>query len=183
MNFFKLREGELAMPIFDRLKQGVDVTKFKADQLLRINRVQGEIGNLRGEIQQVRVKIASAAIELHKQSALSYPELEELCVGIDQLEIQIAEKEQLIASIRAEVPPQMPSATPPSTMATNPCPHCRFNVPVGAAFCPNCGQAIPQPSEPMGAATESAMRRCANCGFNLSTEAAFCPNCGKPVMP
>lgn len=171
------------MPLFGRLKHGVDVTKFKADQLLRINRVQGEIGDLRREILGVREKITNAVIDLHKQSTLSYPELQELCIAIDKIESQIAEKERQIASIRAEVPPQ-PVAYPPAPIpaaSTNPCPNCHFAAPVGAAFCPNCGKPMPAPSETISAEPASNSSKCANCGLNIPAKAAFCPNCGKPV--
>ena len=86
------------MPVFDRLKHGVDVTKWKADQLLRINRVQNEIIDLRREITGVRDKVAAAVIDLHKKSALAHPELEELCLAIDKIEAQIGEKEAQIAA-------------------------------------------------------------------------------------
>ena len=172
------------MPIFDRLKHGVDVTKFKADQLLRVNRVQGEIGDLRREIFGVREKIADAVIDLHKQNTLSHSELEDLCIAIDKVDAQIAEKEALIANIRSEVPPQ-PVAYPPSAIpatSTTPCPNCHFNAPVGAAFCPNCGKPIPAPPEIVAIESASNSAKCENCGFDVPSEAAFCPNCGKSVV-
>ncbi len=59
------------MPIFDRLRRGVDLTKFKADQLLRINRIQGEIDSLHQRIAEVQRRIAGKAIELHQIGSLS----------------------------------------------------------------------------------------------------------------
>ena len=44
------------MPIFDRLKHGVDLTKFKADQLMRINRVQSEIDVMRQKLAETEAK-------------------------------------------------------------------------------------------------------------------------------
>jgi len=171
------------MPILDQFRRGVDVAKFKADQLMRINRVQGEVGDLRREIQGVREKIATAAIELHKQGPLSYPGLEELCAAIDRIEAQIVEKEALIARIRAEVPPQ---ATPPTLVSSansvNPCPHCGFDAPVGAAFCPNCGKSIPAASEAAGVEPAADSGKCSNCGFSFPAGADFCPNCGQRVL-
>jgi len=182
------------MPLLDQLRHGVDVTKFKADQALRINRVQNEIGGLRREILGVREKIANAVLQLHKQNALSHPELEEMCASIDQIELRIAEKEAQINSIRAEVPPQtvrsstpvsQPSAPSISGTLLNPCPHCMFDAPVGAAFCPNCGKPIPQqpPEESINAAPTSNPNKCVSCGFLLPVSATFCTECGKPVTP
>ncbi|HEY4688560.1 MAG TPA: zinc-ribbon domain-containing protein [Anaerolineae bacterium] len=168
------------MPLLDQFKRGVDVAKFKADQLMRVNRVQTEIGGLRREILNAREKIATAVVDLHKQGTLTHPELRELCAVIDQVEAQIAEKEAHIAAIRAEVPPQpqSPAATTSAARPANPCPNCRFDVPAGAAFCTNCGQPMPKPSEP-AASTDS--RKCSNCGHDVPSGVAFCSNCGTPM--
>lgn len=83
--------------MLDRIRHAADVAKFKADQMMRINRLQGEISNLRREIQAVREKIADAVVGLHQKSLLSHQELEDLCVAIDGLNAQIAEKEVQIA--------------------------------------------------------------------------------------
>ena len=164
------------MSIFDKAKQGVDVAKFKADQLLRVNKVQNEIGALRRDVLGVREKIAEAVVQLHKQGPLTYPEVEELCLKIDQIETQIAEKDAQIAAIRAELPPVAAAAAGAAvgTVGGQPtvaCPHCRVAVPVDAAFCPNCGKQIPP------------RPKCAKCGYLLSAEAMFCPNCGQRVEP
>ena len=175
------------MPLMDNLKRGVDVAKFKADQLMRVNRVQGEVSNLRRDIQGVREKIANAVVQLHKQNALAHPELEEMCGTIDQFEAQIAEKEAQIAAIKAEVPPQSPApaspgyTTPVPTGATAICPNCQASMPVGAAFCTNCGKPLPQPTPTPVSVQPSASIHCPNCGFALPAEAAFCVNCGKPI--
>ena len=184
------------MPLFDQLRHGVDVTKFKADQVLRINRIQNEIGDLRREILGAREKISDIVLQLHKQSTLTYPQLEELCFAIDQTELRIAEKDSQIAAIRIETPPQAsssPTSAPviqPPTLITpsepeNPCPHCQFDAPVGAMFCPSCGQAIPQQlsNQPISVAKIQELGKCADCGFTLPASATFCPECGKPVAP
>jgi hypothetical protein len=148
--------------MFDRFKRGVDVAKFKADQLMRANRVQNEIGGLRREIQNVREKIANDVIELHKQTALSHAGLDELCVQIDQFEAQIGEKEKQIESIRAEQPPEVikapPTAAPQSSEAT----------------------AAPQIIDAEPASTPDASK-CANCGAALQANVEFCPECGTRV--
>ncbi len=165
------------MPIFDQLKRGVDKTKFEADRVLRINKVQNEIGAVKREILGVREKIAEAVVQLHQQGPLAYPEVEDLCLKIDQFEAQIAEKETQIAAIRAE---QLPiavvaagtagvAATAFAGQPTAPCPNCRAAVPIDAAFCPNCGHKIPP------------RPKCTNCGYLLTAEAMFCPNCGQHV--
>ncbi len=182
------------MPLLDQLRHGVDVTKFKADQALRINRVQNEIGGLRRDILGIREKIADAVLQLHKQNALSYSELEEMCASIDQIDLRIAEKEAQINSIRAEVPPQtarpsMPTYQPSAPTAPgtprNPCPNCMFDAPIGAAFCPNCGKSIPQqpPDQSIDGTLAGELNKCVACGALLPESATFCPECGQPIAP
>ena len=98
------------MPVLDQLRRGVATARSKANQKMRINRVQGEIKGIRREIQAVREKIADGVIELHQKGDLSHQELADLCTEIDGLNAQITEKEAQIASIRAEIPPEAPSA-------------------------------------------------------------------------
>ncbi len=160
------------MPILDRFKQGVDSAKFKADQLMRINRVQGEIGNLNHEIAGLRDKVANAVMELHKGGKLAHPELEELCASIDGLNGQIATKEAQIASIRAETAPQAPTAAPvilapEYAAAAQPA----TSQPVAAAA----------PSPAPAPAPVAAANKCASCGFELPEKVSFCPNCGQRV--
>lgn len=97
------------MPILDQLRRGVDTARSKTDQMIRIRRVQGEITSIRQEIQTVREKIADGVIELHQKGTLTDPELENLCVEIGELNAQISEKEEQIASIRAETSSQASS--------------------------------------------------------------------------
>lgn len=142
--------------MLDRLRYATEVTKFKADQLLRVKRVQGEITSLRREIQLVRDRIAGAVLELRRGGQALPAEVEQLCLEIDRLNAQIAEREALIAMIQAEPPPQMPPSASQShqTLAaqspaadirpTRPCPYCGFRAPLRAAFCPNCGKALPK---------------------------------------
>jgi len=100
------------MPILDQLRRGIDSARFKADQMMRVNRVKGEIKDIRAEIQAARDKIADGVIELHQQGALSNQELEDLCATIDGLNAQIAEKETQVASIQAETPPEESAEEP-----------------------------------------------------------------------
>jgi DNA-directed RNA polymerase subunit RPC12/RpoP len=167
------------MSIFDRLKHGVDLTKFKADQLLHINRIKGEIDVLLQDTAQIQKRIAAKTLELHQAGNLAIPELEKFCLEIDSINRQIREKEAQIAAIRAEEAPQY---VPPQTyQAVNPCPTCGFDIPLSASFCPNCGYSV-KSSPPATPGEESSTITCPTCGYSILVCAAFCPECGEKII-
>lgn len=161
------------MPLIDRLKQGVDATKFKADQLIRIQRIQGEIASLTKEIASVKERLATLVIDLHQRGELADKKLEEICYQIDQLFSQINQKEAQISAIRAEELPQtIPAGNLTSIMRL--CTNCNSPVSVSALFCTSCGNEMP-------AAPENARFICGFCRNSINQDAAFCPNCGRQV--
>jgi rRNA maturation endonuclease Nob1 len=154
------------MTIFNHFKHGVDVTKFKADQLLRINRIQSEIDGLRPKISEMHIRIANTAYELHQQGKLMNSELVELCAAIDDINRQMAEKESLINAIREEQPPQ---GVQTSAQATNICPNCRNPFSKGTLFCMHCGSPLPKTCPQCGTLITENARFCTSCGFNLDS--------------
>lgn len=189
--------------MFDKFKQSlnqtVNSTKFKADQLLKINNIQGEIGGLQREATTVREQIANTVVELHQRGALPVPELEGLCAQVEALMAQAAAKQHLIEAIRAEpMPGQAPAAVPPqqgypqqpapmpvpypnapsATAGTKACPTCQATVPAAVVFCPNCGFNFPPA---VVEAAPKATKTCPSCQYEAPTTSVFCPNCGKPL--
>jgi hypothetical protein len=149
------------MTIFNQFKHGVDITKFKADQLLRINRVQSEIDSLRPEITDIKLQIGETAYSLHQQGQLQNTDLQELCRDIDEVYQQIAEKERQIGAIREEKPPQGPQVSQPSGPL---CQTCHNPYSKGALFCMHCGSPVP--------------KTCPQCGTLIPDNARFCISCG-----
>ena len=166
------------MTIYDRLKHGVDVTKFKADQAMRIRDVQSEIDSVRREIAAFRDQLATATLKLHKEGAINDEKLLGLCLKIDQLNEQIELKENLIASIRAELPPQVPQTLSQQAPGI-PCPNCHANVQIGSQFCTNCGNSMPEPSVAAPNSATGSKVFCTNCGNQMPEGAEFCTNCGQ----
>jgi hypothetical protein len=154
------------MGIFNQFKHGVDVTKFKADQLLRINRIQSEIDGLKPKIAEMHIRIGHTAYGLHQQGKLMDQELVQLCAVIDDLNRQIAEKEMLIAATRDEQPPQVQQ---PSFQAAILCPSCNQPVSKGALFCMNCGGQLPKTCPQCGNLVSDNARFCTTCGFSLGS--------------
>lgn len=167
------------MTIYDRLKHGVDVTKFKADQAMRIREIQSEIDSVRRDISFFRDQIATAALNLYQEGAITDEKLVGLCLKIGELNEQIELKDNLIASIRAELPPQIPQT--PSQPGI-PCPNCHANVQIGSQFCTNCGNEMPEPTVTVPSAAAGAQVFCTNCGNQLAEGTEFCTNCGFKIV-
>ncbi len=184
--------------MFDRLKQAANTTKFKADQMLRVQGVQNEIAGIHQQVNGVKDRIATMVLELHKRGALGIPELDEVVGSVDALWAQIAQKEAQIAAIKAEAgpqtappPPQQGYAPPqpgyvpqpgyppppPAAAATKVCPNCHNVIPAATMFCTTCGYSF-QAAPPPAAAAPNATQTCPNCQFEAPTTSAFCPNCG-----
>ena len=178
--------------MFDSLKKGFGqaaaVTKWKADQLVRINKVQNEIANLKREVGTAHEQIATAVLEMRKSGQQLPPEVEALCANLDGINAQVAEHEGLLATINAEAAPAAqpaPAAYPAAApaAATKVCPNCHANVPAATMFCNNCGYNFAAAPAAAPAPEAKTTVTCPNCHFEVPGGSAFCPNCGSRVLP
>jgi predicted nucleic acid-binding Zn-ribbon protein len=154
------------MSIFDRVTKAVgdvvDRGKKEVDQFVKIQKINGQIGDFeksigdcRGRIQQTKVKIGEMAIEQLRAGTLTSQPMSALLDEITGAEQQIASLENDIAQKRAEIeklkaedkepgveqpaaaePP--PPPPPPPGAAARLCPQCGAAAGSGA-FCPQCG--------------------------------------------
>jgi rRNA maturation endonuclease Nob1 len=168
------------MAFMNRFKHGINVTKFKADQMMRINKIQGEINEIRQQISGAHMEIANTAFGLYKQGHLADADIKRLCIAVEGLMSQIAEHEAMIEAIRAEEAPRQPVED--WGVPQNPCPYCRFDLPEGAVFCPNCGHSLPETSSMEMPSVQAAASACPNCQAQLPPGVSFCPNCGHPIQ-
>ncbi len=153
------------MAFLKQICSKADQVTLEADKMLRINRKQSEMGQLRKQVEQATIQLGNSAYGLHTQGNLS-PELSGVCQQIDSLYAQIRQAEQEIERIRQETLPD------PAPMTGLRCPACGFAIPEAAVFCPNCGSPRPKP-QPTSV--------CASCGNALPVDAHFCANCGQVV--
>lgn len=154
------------MSFLDRLSKAVTETvdrgKREVDQFMRIQKINGEIGEIEkkiaemgAQIQGIKVQIGEKAVEMLRAGTLQNPDLQALVdqiVGIEQeianQQAQIAEKKAAIEAIKAEdeaqakaqaqAPAAAGSQAAPAAGARF-CPQCGAQVPEGAAFCAQCG--------------------------------------------
>jgi len=166
--------------MFDSFKKSMGQTaaaaKWKADQMVRSNRAQQEINNIKREVAVARDQIAGALLDMRQRGEAVPAEIEPVCANVDVLVAQLAEHESMLAAINAE---QSPGAAP-AAAATKSCPSCHTAVPAAAMFCTSCGYNFV--TAPAAAAQKTTVP-CPNCQFEVGGGAAFCPNCGARVIP
>jgi hypothetical protein len=153
------------MSILDRVTKAVgevvDRGKKEVDQFVRIQKINGQIGDLEkgvreygDHIQQIKAKIGEMAIEMLQAKTLSSPEMSALLDQITGLQQQIASSEADITlkrteieRIKAEGKPSTPpnpvvvdSAVPPPPPSASDrfCPKCGVRGGAGS-FCSECG--------------------------------------------
>ncbi len=159
------------MSLLDRVTKAVgdavDRGKKEVDLFVRIQRINGEIGDLekriaefKRQIQQTRQQAGERAIELLRAGALVCSDLqpfEEQAKGIEQ---QIAAEETAITEKRAEI--EKLKAEHEAVKAAE------DEVPA-------------VPPQPAAVAPPTPARFCAQCGARLADSGAFCPQCGTRI--
>lgn len=184
------------MSFLDRVTKAVgdavDRGKKEVDQFMRIQKINGLIGESerkitqwRTEIQQATTEIGQQALQMVRAGALNGAELQPLVDKIAGIEQQITAEEAVIAEKKAEIEkikaederaaeaaahaPAEPSGQsaaavpPPMSAAPQPPP-----LPTAAA---------PGP-EAAAAAGPGASRFCPQCGAAATGSGAFCMQCG-----
>lgn len=170
--------------------QGMDKAKGMADQA----KTEAEIRALNQNIESNYKILGKMYYEHYSNPESADPDYLSICTAIDQMNTQIAEKQQHIADIKAQIT----------------CPGCGKSVPAGSKYCPYCNapigaEEIAKANEEAQAAREEAAaqsavqsaesytkmqyestpepgtRFCTNCGAPLEPGAKFCTKCGTPV--
>ena len=182
------------MPLQDRIAHAAAVTKWKADQQMRLLRSQSRIGEFESQIRTVKAALADKALVLYLQEQLVDEDLKQICANISELHRQIEEQQSLQDAIRSERPPEQPaysSAYPTAQPAVLPqaetlsglvCPQC--NRPLVGRFCPDHGlEGVPSKTDPEPAeVTDVSLQLvCPTCGKILSVR--FCPEHGVEGIP
>ncbi len=143
-----------------KLSEGVDRARFEAEKFQRVTAIQGEISNLRRQVDAKRLEFGDRAIELLRAGAIQSPTLAALLREIEALQASLTLKEEELRHTQGQVfiepapapraqhvpvsvePPRLatPEPPPPQPVAGGKiCPSCGFQMPQTAVFCPNCG--------------------------------------------
>jgi hypothetical protein len=131
------------------------------------NLVKQQIRELQTQEVQAINALSAQVLALHEAGSLTQPELRSLCRGVDEVRVQIKEKQ-------AELKLYQPAA--PAVTTQTVCPHCSTPVLDGASFCQACGGRIVEES------AAPPVLFCAQCGSSLRESSQFCPKCGQAVV-
>ncbi len=158
---------------FERIRLGADKARFEAERLLRINQAQSVLKDLERQLEGVTAAMGSKVVALYDAGTLTQPELVESCQRIEAMRQRISAQTAEIERIRNEQPPEAPVAARSGRM----CPRCQIQLPVGTAFCPQCGsKAVDIAPPPVAPGV-----KCPTCGETIPAGARFCPTDGTPV--
>jgi chromosome segregation ATPase len=142
------------MSLFDQMKKAVgdavDKGKKEVDQFMKIQKINGLIGEsetkiagFKDQIQQTKVQIGEKAVEMLRAGALASPELQALLDQIKHVEEQIAGQQTAVADhkaeiekIKAEDQAAQPVASADASKPVEPAAPAAAPAP---AVCPKCG--------------------------------------------
>ncbi len=137
--------------IFGRLKSGAGKVAFETEKMARVNRIQGEIGNIKRQTDSHYMRLGDLTYRSFVNNEPQSPEVPDICQSITSLSQQTAAKQEEIKRVNAEQ-----FAAPPSTPAPTPAPQAAPSPQQGAKFCANCGKQ-----------NQGGVKFCPECGAKL----------------
>jgi len=175
------------MPLLDKFSHAAAVTKWKADQQMRLLKIQNQINEIEQAIRGEKSKLADTAISLFAQENLLNDELKEICTRISQYHDQIKEKQRYQDAIKQERPPEYVEYSPnvSETKTGLFCPECGREL-VGK-YCPDHGlegvRKVSSPETPIEVlpTPEAEQLVCPICRKVLNVR--FCPDHGVEGVP
>jgi hypothetical protein len=172
-----------------QIGQLTDRAKFEAEKFQRTMRLQGELADLKKQIDNKRMEFGDRAMELYRAGQIQSPTLGDIMRGLESLQISVTLKEEEYKRAQAEEFIE-PTAPPPNTAQNVPIsveqpqsppqPTSYAPPPQPTSYAPppqpNFG-APPSFSTPSQAPTADG-KTCPNCGFIAPQTSMFCPSCG-----
>ncbi len=138
------------MSFFESLRKSASNATFEAQKLVRTQRRQLSITNLRKERDGNALELGNRTAEKVRDQELQDLELEQLARTVLDLDDRIRTEQEELERIRAEQPPYQdaPAQTQPDAPAqpvsTGPrCGNCGATLQPGATFCTSCGARVP----------------------------------------
>ncbi len=159
------------MALKEQIEYAAAVTKWKADQQVRILKIQNQIGDMESTIKGRVYALGEAALRLSEQGELQQPVLLELTNDIAALKQQLVGLQQSLTAVKNESGPQRPQEQQAYSGLV--CPVC--GVMLRGKFCPEHGVAgvMPAAPQPPTPSPSGAYLACPIC--NQQLQGKFCP--------
>lgn len=159
------------MALKEEIEHAAAVTKWKADQQVRILRIQGQISDIESSIKGRVYALGESTLRLSEQGELQQPSLLEMTHEISALKEQLLGLQQTLTAVKSESGPQRPQ--PQQNYSGLVCPVC--GVMLRGNFCPEHGVAgvLPSSPEPIRPTPTDRYLACPVCNQPLTGK--FCP--------
>jgi len=162
--------------IFGQVKRSARRASFEAERMVRVERVQGQIGALNTQLRTAITRLGHLTYELAQRNEIEHVELRQFCAGLDELQARIATHEAEIEAIRKET-----AAEDEETAVY--CTRCGAGCTPSMRFCVRCGNLL----HPTGMGATSTGGACPRCLGANPQGALACVQCGyalsAPPMP
>ena len=159
------------MALKEQLEHAAAVTKWKADQQMRILKIQGQISDMESTIKGRVYALGESTLRLSEQGELQQPSLLDLTHEIATLKEQLLGLQQTLTAVKTESGPQRPEAQ--QSFSGLVCPVC--GAMLRGNFCPEHGVAgvLPSVPEPTAPFPSGGYFACPICNQLLNGK--FCP--------
>ena len=151
---------------FGKLKSGAGKVAFEADKMGRLNKAQGELGQIKRQIETSFTRLGETFYQHFNNQDGEAPDYADLCAKITELERQVGVKGEDIQRINAET--YNPAGSPPAPA----------HAPAPIPFVAPAPAAPIAPPTPVEAAPAASAKFCTNCGTEIPVGVKFCPDCG-----
>jgi hypothetical protein len=132
------------MSISDKFSRFSASARWKADQQIKLLRIQNEIHVLENQIKSKKSKLAETALVIFSKDKLGELELIEICEQINNLLAETVEKNKMLEAIKMEKNPEFPtdlnsySTISPGNFSGLVCPKCGKQL--MRSHCPEHGE-------------------------------------------
>jgi hypothetical protein len=161
----------IIMALKEQIEHAAAVTKWKADQQMRILKIQGQINDMENTIKGRVYALGESALRLSEQGELQQPNLQGMTHEIANLKEQLLGLQQTLTAVKTESGPQRPETQ--QSFSGLVCPVC--GVMLRGNFCPEHGVAgvLPSAPEPTVPLPSEGYLACPICNQPLNGK--FCP--------
>ncbi|HEX7976846.1 MAG TPA: zinc ribbon domain-containing protein [Anaerolineales bacterium] len=156
---------------FGKLKSGAEKAAFEAEKMVRVNRAQGELGQLKKQKEGLFTKLGEMYYLQFTGQKTESPDYASVCANIADLDRQVEAKNEEVQRLNAEVHGSQAAAPVPTAP---PVPAQATVEPVNVV---PAAEVEPAPA-PVEAAPTAQTKFCPNCGREMAATAKFCPDCG-----